>query len=159
LALCFFGFGTRDGRPGTIRACRFTQGVANVPGARSIEGFGYSSFDYQGEIMIFKYVIAVIRPDILKEVEVRLGPYVRGMMVTKVMGSGGYTNFMARDLQTEHVKIEIFAEESTVDAVVRTIMETAHSDIPGAGVVAVLPMERFLHVRTGSEVFPNDSHE
>lgn len=109
--------------------------------------------------MIFKYVIAVIRPDVLKEVEVRLGPNVRGMMVTKVMGSGGYTNFMARDLQTEHVKIEIFAEESTVDAIVRTIMETAHSDIPGAGIVAVLPMERFLHVRTGSDAFPNDSNE
>lgn len=107
--------------------------------------------------MIFKYVIAVIRPDVLKELEARLGPHVRGMMVTKVMGSGGYTNFMSRDLSIEHIKIEIFAEESTVDAIVRTIMEVAHSDIPGAGIVAVLPMERFLHIRTGSEAFPDDS--
>jgi len=107
--------------------------------------------------MIFKYVVAVIRPDVLKEVEARLGSHVRGMIVTKVMGSGGYTNFMSKDLSIEHIKIEIFAEESTVDAIVRTIMEFAHSDIPGAGIVAVLPMERFLHIRTGSEAFPDDS--
>jgi nitrogen regulatory protein PII len=76
-------------------------------------------------------------------------------MVTKVMGSGGYTNFIARDLLIEHVKIEIFAEESTVDEIVRIIIETARSDLPGAGIVAVLPMDRFLHMRTGSEAFPD----
>jgi nitrogen regulatory protein PII len=35
-------------------------------------------------------------------------------------------------------------------------MKTAHSDSPGAGVVAVIPVEKLLLIRTGAEATPEE---
>lgn len=106
--------------------------------------------------MSFKYVVAIIRPDVLSALEVKLGSlHVRGMTVTKVNGFGGNPDFFAKNHLTEHIKIEIFVEESKLDALTTAIMDSAHSDVPGAGVVAVMPVEKFLHVSTRSETLPD----
>lgn len=39
--------------------------------------------------------------------------------------------------------------------VTETIMAVAHLDLPSAGIVAVMPVEKFFHVRTRFEVFPD----
>lgn len=102
--------------------------------------------------MSFKYVVAIIRPDVLSALEVKLGSlHVRGMTVTKVKGFGGHPDFFPQNHLTEHIKIEIFVEGSKLDALITAIMDIAHSDVPGAGVVAVMPVEKFLHVHTRSE--------
>lgn len=108
--------------------------------------------------MHFKYVIAIIRPDCLEQLEMRLaGIDIRGITVTQVRGLGEYVNFFSRSHLVEHIKIEIFVEESKAGALTNAIIDVAHSDVPGAGVIAVLPVEKFFHVRTGSEALPEKS--
>ena len=107
--------------------------------------------------MSLKYVVAIIRPDVLDALEVKLGSlHVGGMAVTKVNGFGGYTDFFSKNHLTEHIKIEIFVEEPKVEALTTAIMDSAHSDVPGAGIVAVMPVEKFLHIRTRSETLPDE---
>ena len=106
--------------------------------------------------MSLKYVIAIIRPDVLDALEAQLANlHVRGMTVTKVKGFGEYIDFLSKSHLTEHLKIEIFVDESMAEAVTNAIMDAAHSDVPGAGIVAVLPVEKFFHIRTRSETLPD----
>lgn len=108
--------------------------------------------------MSLKYVVAVIRADVLNALEAKLGSlHIRGLTVSKVKGFGEYVDFLAKSHLTEHIKIEIFIEESRLEALTTAIMDIAHSDVPGAGIVAVMPVEKFLHVRTRSETFPDES--
>lgn len=108
--------------------------------------------------MSLKYVVAVIRPDVLDALEAKLaGLQVRGLTVTKVRGFGEYMDVLAKSHLTEHIKVEIFVEESKAEAIATAIMDVAHSDLPGAGIVAVMPVEKFFHVRTRSEVLPDAS--
>lgn len=108
--------------------------------------------------MSLKYVVAIIRPDVLDALEAKLGSlHVRGLTVSKVQGFGEYVDFLAKSHLTEHIKIEIFVEESKLEALTTAIMDIAHSDVPGAGIVAVMPVEKFLHVRTRSEALPDES--
>ena len=108
--------------------------------------------------MKFKHVIAIVRPDAVESLEAKLRSVgVGGLTLVKVRGFGEYKNFFRSDLLSDHLKIEIFVEESRVDALVEALLEVTRSDIPGAGVVAVTPVERFLHLRTGTEMLP-ESH-
>jgi nitrogen regulatory protein PII len=99
--------------------------------------------------MTFKYVIAIIRPDVLATLETKLGSlHIRGLTVTQVKGFGEYTDFYSQNHLTAHLKVEIFVEESKVEELTRAIMDVARSDIPGAGILAVLPVDQFFHIRT-----------
>ena len=108
--------------------------------------------------MKFKHVIAIVRPDIVESLEVKLRSIgVGGLTLTKVKGFGEYKNFFTDDLLSDHTQIEIFVEEPKADALVEALLEVAHCDIPGTGVVAVMSVDRFLHLRTGTEMLP-ESH-
>ena len=108
--------------------------------------------------MSLKYVVAIVRPDVLDALEGKLGSlHVRGMTATQVKGYGEYMNFFSKNHLIEHLKIEFFVEESMADAITNAIMDAAHSDIPGAGIVAVMPVEKFFHIRTRSETLPDES--
>ena len=108
--------------------------------------------------MSLKYVVAITRPDVLAALEAQLANlHVRGITVTKVKGFGEYIDFLSKNHLTEHIKIEIFVDESMADAVINAILDAAHSDVPGAGIVAVLPVEKFFHIRTRSEVLPDQT--
>lgn len=99
--------------------------------------------------MNVKYVIAIIRPDALLTLEAKLGNlHIQGMTVTKVMGYGEYTDYYSKNHLTEHLKVEIFVEESKVEVLTNVILDVAHSDVPGAGVLAVLAVDDFFHIRT-----------
>ena len=103
--------------------------------------------------MNLKYVIAIIRPDVLAALETKLGSlHVQRMTVTKVNGFGEYTDFYSKKHLTEHLQIEIFVEESKVEALTNAIMDVAHSDIPGAGILAVLSVDKFFHIRIRCEL-------
>jgi nitrogen regulatory protein PII len=106
--------------------------------------------------MKFKYVVAIVRPDAVESLEAKLRTVgVRGLTLTKVKGFGEYKNFFTSDWLTDHTKVEIFVEESQADALVQALLEIAQAEVPGAGVVAVMPVERFLHLRTGTETLPD----
>jgi len=107
--------------------------------------------------MGFKYVVAIIRGSVLEALEARLASLgVRGLTVSKVRGQGEYMDVLAKDRLVGHMKIEIFVGESNAEAVIDAIVEVAHSDVPGAGVVAVMPVEKFLHIRTRSETLSDE---
>lgn len=108
--------------------------------------------------MSFKYVVAVVRANALAALEQKLaGLQVLGLTVSKVEGLGEYRNFFSLTHLTEHLRVEIFVDASKAENVVNAIMDAAHSDMPGAGIVAVLPVEKFLHIRTRSENLPDES--
>ena len=105
--------------------------------------------------MKFHYVVAIVPPETVETLEKKLRSMgVGGITLTKVRGFGEYKNFFSNDWLSDHIKIEIFAEESALDRLLAAVLQTGQSDVPGAGIVAVMPVERFLHLRTGTEVLP-----
>lgn len=107
--------------------------------------------------MNMKYIVAIIRSDDLEPLgkTLRTNIKVRGLTVTKVTGFNEYANFFATDHLSERTKIEIFVEESKVAEITEAIMAYAYTGTPGDGVVAVIPVDAFFHVRARSEGSPD----
>ena len=102
--------------------------------------------------MEWRKVVAIVRPTVLDKVEERLKELgVKGLTVTKVKGYGEYANFYKENWLVDGARIEIFIARSGVDAVVDAILDVAHVGTPGDGIVAVLPVERLLRIRTKAE--------
>ena len=106
--------------------------------------------------MELRLVVAIIRRHALESVENRLQEIgVRGLTVIKAKGYGAHANFFARDWLVDQVKIEIYLEQDRVDSVVAAILDAAHSESPGNGIVAVLPVEKVYSVSSRGEEAPN----
>jgi nitrogen regulatory protein PII len=105
--------------------------------------------------MELKCVVAIVRPGVVEVLEKKLGAIdIHGVTVTRVRGFGAHPNLFADDWTREHIKIEIFVQAESVDALIRTIMDIAHCGTAGNGVVAVMPVEKFFRVRSQSEAIP-----
>lgn len=105
--------------------------------------------------MELRCIVAIVRPEVLKVLERRLGTvHVHGLTVTRVKGFGAHPNPFSNDWTTEHIKIEVYTESERVDALVQEIMDTARGASGDDGILAVLPVERFFRVRTASEAAP-----
>ena len=63
-------------------------------------------------------------------------------------GFGEYANFYEPDWLYSHVRIEVFTGKLKADEMTEAIMEAAHTGIEGDGIVAILPVESFYHIRT-----------
>ncbi len=99
--------------------------------------------------MNFRKVTAIIRPDLLEQVEDRLKVLnVPGVSVSKVKGYGEYANFFQSDWLSTHTKIEIFTNTDNAKEIAEAIMEAAHTGTEGDGIVAILPVESVYHIRT-----------
>lgn len=73
--------------------------------------------------MGLKYMIAIIRPEVLDALEAALARLqVRGLSVSRIKGFGEYVDYLAKSHLTEHVKVEVFVEDSKVDAIATVIM-------------------------------------
>jgi nitrogen regulatory protein P-II 1 len=113
-----------------------------APGLQS--SFGHALKEV---IMNFKYVVAIVRPELATALEEKLSAVgVGGITLSKVKGFGEYKNLFSRDWLREFTKVEIFTEESKVDALLDVLQESAEADVPGIGVVAVMAVDRFLHL-------------
>ncbi len=77
-----------------------------------------------------------------------------GLTVTHVRGAGEYVNTFGRDTLSRHARIEVFAEAQDVDGLVMAIHTAAYTGQTGDGVVAVLPVEAFYHIRAATPVSP-----
>jgi nitrogen regulatory protein P-II 1 len=105
--------------------------------------------------MDIKAVVAFIRRDRLEEVERKLREIgVERINVSKVKGYGEYHDFFARDWMVEEVRVDIFTRADDVDSVVAAIVNGAHTGLPGDGVIAVIPVEKFYLIRTRAEATP-----
>ena len=100
----------------------------------------------------FFLIIANFREEKLGDVERRLEKLgVERINVCKVKGFGEYHNYFAPNWLTREVRLEVFTKEEEIDVVTSTIMEAAHTGVPGDGVIAVLPIERLYLIRTRSQ--------
>ncbi|MFL9959005.1 P-II family nitrogen regulator [Paraburkholderia nemoris] len=105
--------------------------------------------------MELKCVVAIVRPGVVEVLEKKLGAIdIHGVTATRVRGFGAHPNLFADDWTREHIKIEIFVQTESVDALIKTIMDIAHCGTAGNGVVAVMPVEKFFRVRSQSEAVP-----
>jgi nitrogen regulatory protein P-II 1 len=95
-----------------------------------------------------KRVTAIIRTDVVDEIETRLRRLgVRGITVTRVEGYGEYTKFWTPESESSHLQIDIFTDEDHAQAIVDTILSTARGGAAGDGIVAVSPVDTFHRVR------------
>ncbi len=107
--------------------------------------------------MEFRQIIAVFRVYLLEDVEKRLRDLgVKGITVSYVKGYGEYKQFYTKDCLTDEARIEVFAMKDEVDAIVRAILESAHTGMAGDGLVAVLPAERIYRIRSGIEALSTE---
>ncbi len=99
--------------------------------------------------MSFVKIVAIIRPEKLKEVEDALKELcVQGMSITHVEGYGEYANFYRHDRLVEHIQIQIFSGEKRATEIAETIMDAAYTGGDGDGIVAVIPVDSVYHIRT-----------
>jgi nitrogen regulatory protein PII len=106
--------------------------------------------------MELKLVVAIIRPLALEAVEKKLQRIgVRGLTVIRSKGYGAYANLFTRDWLVDQVKIEIYAEQDRAESIAAAILDAAHTGSPGDGIVAILPVEKVLSIRTRNEKAPN----
>jgi len=107
--------------------------------------------------MEWKRIIAIIRKTNLEKVEEQLRQIgVRGITVSPVKGYGEYANLCKNDWLVNNARIEIYAEASTVDAIVAALLESAHSGTEGDGLVAVMPVEKLYRIRTKGAMTHDD---
>ena len=106
--------------------------------------------------MEIKLVVAIIRTLALEPVEKVLKAMgVRGLTVTRAKGFGAHANLFSRDWLVDQAKIEVYVEQDRVESIVAAILEAAHSESPGGGIVAIHPVEKVHSVRTLREEAPN----
>jgi nitrogen regulatory protein P-II 1 len=103
----------------------------------------------------FRKITAIVRRERLPEIERRLVVAgVSGITVTAVKGFGEYANYFRGDYLVPHVRIEIFTTADRVDDLTAAILDEASTGLAGDGLIAVLPVEDVIRVRTrqGAEV-------
>ena len=107
--------------------------------------------------MNIKLITAIFPRDRLEAVEKQLQRIgVERIDVSKVKGYGEYRNFYTRDWMVDEVRLDIFTRADEVGSITTAIMDAAHSGAPGDGIVAVVPIEKFLLIRTRSEATPEE---
>ena len=107
--------------------------------------------------MDINLIVAIIRREKLEEVENKLQDIgVERINVSKVKGYGEYHDFFARNWMVEEVRVEIFTRKDEVETITAAIMDAAHTGLPGDGVVAVVPVEKFFLIRTRAEATPEE---
>lgn len=99
--------------------------------------------------MDYKRIIVIVPEEALDAVEERLRQlHIEGITVSRVRGYGEYKNHFSLDWMTERAKIEIFVEGAKVDSLIEMLADLSRDAPPGAGIAAVVPVERFVHLRS-----------
>lgn len=107
--------------------------------------------------MKFRKVTAIIQMMVLERVEQALREAgVKGVSVTKVKGYGEYSNFYAQDRMVGHARIEIFTSAEEAGQIADILIDAAHTGTPGDGIVAILPVEHLLRIRSKAEATPEE---
>ncbi len=98
-----------------------------------------------------KMITAIVRSASLESiVKSLLDKSVRGMTITEVKGVGEQMQLL--NPYSIHSRIEIIIPEDVANDVANIILEHAHTGEAGDGLIAVLPVERMLKIRTKKKV-------
>ena len=103
-----------------------------------------------------KMIVAIIRPEKLEEVQQALNSCdVYLMTVSDVRGCGrqrGFTEvYRGAEFQVRllpKLKLEIAVEDACVQDTIRTIQMNALTGKTGDGVIFVMPLDNFVHIRS-----------
>lgn len=104
-----------------------------------------------------KKIEAIIRPFKLDDVkEALLDEGVRGLTIAEVRGygrqKGHKETYRGSEYQIEFVpkiKIELVVDDSVVETIVQTILNTAKTDQVGDGKIFIYNVEDAIRIRTG----------
>jgi len=103
--------------------------------------------------MIYRKVTAIIPTISLEEVEKELETFgAPGITITKAQGHGDYRNYYARDSLSNYSRIEIFIEKKEANKISNIIARTVSRGMSTEGVIAIVPVEKFIHIRDFKEV-------
>ena len=106
-------------------------------------------------------VVAIVRSDKLTAVEKKLHEVgVRGITVIKARGFGEHSlshDILGRAMMGDQAKLEIYVASDEAEQVAETVIAAAHTGASGDGIVAIVPVQRVLSVRTRAETTPNQS--
>lgn len=74
---------------------------------------------------------------------------IRSMTISEVKGLG--EELRMNNPYSIHDKIEIIVPDDRADEVVKTILNNAETGLAGDGIVSVLTLDSFVHIRTGGK--------
>ena len=98
---------------------------------------------------MLKKVAAILDELRLEEVEQALLMHgVKGLTVHKVRGRGAYFNSYSLDPLTAYILIEVFTAEHQAEKVARVIINAAHCNADGEGLVCITPVEDLFWIHT-----------
>ncbi len=98
--------------------------------------------------MNYRKVTAIIPTFSLDAVEkALLDIAVPGMTVTKARGMGEYRNYYAKDSMSDCSRVEVFIDSENAKEVANTIAKAVHQGMSTDGVIAILPVDEFIHIR------------
>jgi nitrogen regulatory protein P-II 1 len=102
--------------------------------------------------MDYKRIVVIIPIESLGSVEKRLHElHVGGLTVSRVRGYGEHRHVFSPDLMSDQAKLELFVEADRADAVMDALVDLSRNAPQGAGIAAVIPVERFVNLRTGTD--------
>lgn len=98
--------------------------------------------------MDYRKVIAIVPDMSIQSIEKGLFALgVSGMTVCQKKGMGEYRNFYSKDKMVDCVEITVYSEKDHAQAIVDVIMKAAYNGLSSDGVVAVIPVESFYHIK------------
>ncbi len=126
-------------------------------GAPAGAGGGKTDINLTGELLIMKFVTAIIKPFKLDEVREALSAIgVQGITVTEVKGFGrqkGHTElYRGAEYVVDFlpkVKIEAAVKDEQLDQVIEAIEKSASTGKIGDGKIFVFDVEQVIRIRTG----------
>ena len=102
--------------------------------------------------MKYRKVTAIIPTFSLEDVEnALLDIAVPGMTVTRAHGMGEYRNFYTKDGMSDCSRVEVYIEAAKASEVADTIAKAVHQGMSTDGVIAITPVEEFMHIREYEE--------
>ena len=102
--------------------------------------------------MKYRKVTAIIPQISLEQVEEELlAINIPGMTVSKAHGMGDYRNYYTNDYMSNCSRLEVFIEADKAKLVAKTIARTVHQGMSSDGVIAILPVEEFMHIKDYTE--------
>jgi len=107
--------------------------------------------------MVYQKVTAIIPSISIEEVEKELEEIgAPGITITKVCGSGDYRNYFSRESLSNYSRIEIFIEKKDAKAISNVIARTVSRGMSTEGVIAIVPVDDFIHIKDFKEVANDD---
>lgn len=101
-----------------------------------------------------KLIWAVLRSTHKKKVEQALmenGVGVTGLLAWSVLGLGEETQRLFQPHELTYVKMNILVRDDQVGPVLKTIRDAVWTGAHGDGLLAVMPVEKVIHISSGRE--------